>query len=98
MHRDRAGWELKQRTALHAQRKVQCKASVVAYQAWIKQNQGRINASMTDMIRGTNTELGVAGYEEALVGLSETLAKYTEEVTKDVAHHERNYREKVESR
>lgn len=98
LHRDRAGWELKQRSALHAQRKAQYKALVVAYQAWLKQNQGRINASMTDMIRGTNTEIGVAGYEEALVGLSETLAKYTEEVTKDVAHYERNYREKVESR
>jgi len=35
----------------------------------------------------------VAQYEDGLIGLSEELAKYTEDVTKNTAHYERAYQD-----
>jgi hypothetical protein len=96
--RDRAAWELQQRTALHAQRKAQYKELATAYAVWLQQNLGRINTSMADPLHNTNTELAVVGYEDGLIGLSETLAKYSEETTKDAARYEKAYQDKMSNR
>jgi hypothetical protein len=93
--RGRAAWELGQRTALHSWRKGQYKRLASEYDAWLKQNMGRINTSMADPLRNTNTEMAVLGYEDGLISLSETLAKYTEETTKDAARYERQYQDKM---
>jgi hypothetical protein len=96
--RERAAWELQQRTALHLQRKTQYKEVASAYSTWLKQNLSRINTSMADPLRNTNTELAAAGYEDGLIGLSETLAKYTANATRDAAMYENNYQEKLANR
>lgn len=93
--RDRAVLELKQRGALYTQRKAQYKELASAYDIWLKQNIGRINTSMANPLSNTNTELAVAGYEDVLITMSENLAKYSEEVTKEAARYERNYQEKL---
>jgi len=90
-HRDRAAWELQQRTALFSQRKAQYKEQIAAYRVWFKQNEARINACKPDLMRGPNPELEVAGFEEGLIGLAQTLAKYSESATKDAAHYEKAY-------
>jgi hypothetical protein len=93
--RERAAAELTQRAALYEQKKSQYKEVVSAYQEWLKQNQGRINPSMNDLLKGTNTELAVAGFEQGLIGLAEDLAKYSKHATQDAAGYEQNYQEKI---
>lgn len=99
-HRDRATWELAQRTALVADHKGKLKALASAYQNWLKINLDKINASTTagDMLRGANTEMDVAGFEMTFVGAAERLAKYAENVTGDVSHHEVEYRDALATR
>jgi len=96
--RERANWELQQRTAIHLQRKTQYKEVASAYAAWLHQNIGRINTSMADPLRNTNTELNAAGFEDGLIGLSETLAKYTANATRDAAMYENNYQDRLANR
>ncbi|MBS1850662.1 MAG: hypothetical protein JST79_07095 [Acidobacteria bacterium] len=93
--RERAAAELTQRAALYEQKKSQYKEVVSAYQEWLKQNQARINPSMNDLLKGTNTELAVAGFEQGLIGLAEDLAKYSKHATQDAAGYEQNYQEKI---
>jgi hypothetical protein len=93
--RERAARELTERVALYEQKKSQYKEVVSAYQVWLKQNQGRINTSMNDVLKGTNTELAVAGFEQGLIGLAENLAKYSKHATQDAAGYEQNYQEKI---
>ncbi len=92
-NRDRANWELHQRSALYNQRKTRYKELVSEYQSWLKQNLTRINTSMATPLKNTNTELEVAGYEDGLIALSENLARYSQETTKDAALYEKLYHE-----
>ncbi len=91
--RTRAAWELQQRTALHLQRKTQYKEVASSYFAWLKQNSSRINGSMADPLHNTNSEFAVASFEDGLISLSETLAKYTEKATRDAAIYEKIYQD-----
>lgn len=95
--RTRAAWELGQRNGLFAQRKARYKEVATAYDVWLKQNLGRINTSLADPLRGTNTELAVAGYEDGLIGLSEDLAKYSEDATKNAASYEKRYQQALDN-
>jgi len=84
--------ELQKRTALHAQRLARYKDVVNTYGVWLKDNVNRINASVTDPLH-TNTEIAVAQYEDGLIDLSEELARYTEDVTKNAAQYEKAYQD-----
>ncbi len=96
--RARAAWELQQRTALHLQRKAQYQEVASAYLVWLKQNSGRINTSMADPLHNTNSETAAASYEDGLISLSETLAKYTQNATRDAAIYEKLYQDHVAHR
>jgi hypothetical protein len=93
--RDRAAQELPERIKLYQQRKAQYQELVNNYQAWLKQNQGRINTTPIEAFHNVNTELSVAGYEDALIGLSENLAKYSMKIVGDTAGYEMGYRNKA---
>ena len=95
--RERATQELPERLKLYQQRKAQYQELVNNYQAWLKQNQGRINTTSIDAFHNVNTELSIAGYEDALIGLSENLAKYSKKIAGDTAGYEMAYREKASS-
>jgi hypothetical protein len=92
-HRDRAAWELQQRVALVADHRLKLKALASAYQEWLKRNLDAVNASTApeDVLRGTNTELDVAGFEGTFVAAAERLAKYCERAANDAAGHEVRY-------
>jgi hypothetical protein len=94
MDRDRAAAELAERTKLYKQRKLEYAGLIANYQTWLKQNLGRINTS-TNFMENKNTELAVAGYEEALIGISEDLAKYSKDATRDAAMYENIYKDKM---
>jgi hypothetical protein len=94
LDRERAAAELAERTRLYKQRKAEYAGLIANYQAWLKQNLGRINIS-TNLIENKNTELTVAGYEEALIGLSEELAKYSQDAARDAAMYENIYKDKM---
>jgi hypothetical protein len=96
--RERSAFELKQRATLYAQHEAQYKEMASAYDTWLKQNLVRINTSVEDPLSGHNTELAVIGYEDGLIRLAENLAKYTEETTRDAAHFENEYQEKISNR
>jgi hypothetical protein len=70
----------------------------LAYDAWLKQNLGRINTSMADPLSGNNTELSAVGYEDGLIGLAENLAKYTEQAARDAARFENAYQDRLANR
>ncbi len=93
--RDRAAQELPERIKLYQQRKAQYQELINGYQAWLKQNQGRINTTPIEAFHNVNTEVSVAGYEEGLIGLSETLAKYSKKIVDETARYEMDYRDKV---
>lgn len=93
-HRERANWELQQRSGLYNERKIRYKELATEYQSWLKQNLGRINTSMATPLSGTNTELEVAGYEDKLVALSEDLATYSKKATEDAALYEKLYQDR----
>ena len=93
--RDRAALELPDRIKLYQQRKAQYQELVNGYQAWLKQNQVRINTTPIEAFHNVNTEVSVAGYEEALIGLSENLAKYSKKIVSETADYEMQYREKA---
>jgi hypothetical protein len=90
LHRERANWELQQRTALFMDQKVGLKDLVSAYQNWFRKNQDKINASVApaDLLRGINTEIVVAEYEVSFIDAAYELAKYSESATKDAASFE----------
>ncbi len=92
--RTRAAWELQQRTALYAQRKAQYKEVAAAYEAWFKQNLGPINSQTAQLLDDATVEMAVH-CEEELIGLSESLAKYTERATTDAAQYEQAYQKKM---
>jgi hypothetical protein len=52
-----------------------------------------MNTSVADPLHNTNTEIAAAQYEDGLIGLSEELAKYTQDVTKNAAYYERAYQD-----
>ena len=82
---------------MYQQRKAQYQELVANYQTWLKQNQGRINTSPGDALHPVNSELAVAGYEDALIGLSENLAKYSQKTTSEAAGYEITLRDKTSS-
>lgn len=93
--RDRAALELPERIKLYQQRKAQYQELVNSYQAWLKQNQGRINTTPIEALHNVNTEVAVAGYEDALIGLSENLGKYSRKIVDETAGYEMSYRAKA---
>lgn len=93
--RDRATLELLQRSAIYNQRKTQYKELATEYQTWLKQNLARINTSLATPLSNTNTELDVASYEDGLIAMSENLAKYSLDTTKDAARYEKQYQDKL---
>jgi hypothetical protein len=93
--RDRAALELPERMKLYQQRKAEYEELVNSYQSWLKQNQGRINIAPIEAFHNVNTEVSVAGYEDALIGLSENLAKYSKKIVDDTARYEMDYRDKA---
>ena len=92
--RDRAAYELAERTKLYKQRKAQYEALIAEYRIWLKQNLGRINTSMDNVIHNNNSELTVAGYEDALITAAENLANYSKDAALDAARYERDYQDK----
>jgi len=93
--RDRAAQELPERIKLYQDRKAQYEQLVNGYQAWLKQNQSRINTTPIEAFHNVNTEVSVAGYEDALIGLSENLANYSKKIVDETARYEMGYREKA---
>ena len=93
--RDRAAQELPERLKLYQQRKAQYQELVNGYQAWLKQNLGRINTTPIEAFHNVNTEVSVAAYEESLIGLSENLAKYSKKIVDETAGYEMDYRDKA---
>jgi hypothetical protein len=89
--RTRATWELQQRAALYGQRKARYKEVAAAYTAWLKQSLGTLSSETAKVLDDATVEMAV-GLEEDLIGLSENLAKYTAEATRDAAQYERSYR------
>lgn len=89
-HRERAIWELQQRNALFADQRLKLKELASSYQNWLKNNQGKINASTApaDLLRGANTEIEVAQCEVSFVDAALDLAKYSEAATKDAANYQ----------
>ena len=89
-HRERAIWELQQRNALFADQRLKLKDLASSYQNFLKNNQGKINASTAppDLLRGANTEIEVAQYEVSFVDAALDLAKYSEAATKDAANYQ----------
>ena len=92
--RTRATWELQQRAALYGQRKAQYKEVAAAYTTWLKQNLGALSSQTAQMLDDATVEMAVS-CEEDLIGLSENLAKYTAEATRDAAQYERSYQAKM---
>jgi hypothetical protein len=92
-HRERAKWELQQRTVLFTDQKLKLNDLANSYQNWLKNNQDKINASTApgDLLRGTNTEVAVAEYEVSFIDAAYDLAKYSEAATKDAASYEELY-------
>lgn len=92
--RARAAWELQQRAPLYAQRKAQYKEVAAAYAAWVKQNLGPVTTQTAQLLDDATVELAVH-CEEELIGLTESLAKYTERTTTDAAQYEQAYQKKM---
>ena len=94
-NRDRAIAELAERAKLFADRQAQYNTFAANYQAWLKQNLGRINTSMGDGYTNNNSELTVAGYEDELINTTERLAKYSDQISSEVARYENDYQAKL---
>jgi hypothetical protein len=94
-HRERAIWELQQRNALFADHRLKLKDLASSYQNWLKNNQGKINASTApgELLRGANTEIEVAQYEVSFVDAACDLAKFSEAATKEAANYQEMYLE-----
>jgi hypothetical protein len=94
-HHARAIWELQQRNALLADQRLKLKDLASSYQNWLKNNQAKINGSTApaDLLRGENTEIEVASYEESFVDAAYDLAKYSEAGTKEAANYEEMFRQ-----
>ncbi len=99
-HRDRAAWELAQRTALVADNKRTLKVLASAYRGWLTLNLDKINATTTPggVLGGANTEIDVAGFEGTFVAQAERLAQYSQSATRDASAHEMRYREAMATR
>src|SRR2546426_6903461 len=92
--RTRATWELEQRAALYAQRKVRYKEGAATYTAWLKKNLGPVSSQTAQLLDDATVEMALQ-CEEQLIGLSEDLAKYTAEATRYAAQHEWLYQKKM---
>lgn len=92
--RTRATWELQQRAAIYRQRKAQYKEVAAAYTAWLKQNLGTLSSETAQVLDDATVEMAVS-VEEELIALSENLARYTAEATRNAAHYERSYQDRM---
>ena len=92
--RTRATWELQQRTALFAQRKAQFKQVATDYAGWVKKNLGLVTNETAQLLDDSKVEMAL-DCEEQMIGLSEDLAKYTAESTRQAAYYEWAYQKKM---
>ena len=89
--RDRATWELQQRTVLYAQRKAKYKEVATAYGTWLKQNMGTVNSNQTAQLLDDASMETAVRCEEELIKAAETLGKYSADITSLAAVYESSY-------
>jgi hypothetical protein len=90
--RARAAWELPRRSALYNQRKAKYKEVAAAYTAWHKRSFTAVSSETTHIMDDSTAEMALKA-EQDLIGLSEELARYSEEVTRDAASYEQSYQQ-----
>jgi hypothetical protein len=72
----------------------QYKEVAANYTAWLKKNLGPVSSQTAQVLDDATVEMAV-DCEEQLIGLSEDLAKYTAEATRDASQHEWAYQKKM---
>jgi hypothetical protein len=92
--RARSTWELQQRSALYAQRKAKYKEVAAAYTAWYKRSFTPVSSETTHILDDTTAEIALK-FEQSLIDLSEKLAQYSTEATRDAANYEQWYQKKM---
>jgi hypothetical protein len=90
--RARSAWELQQRSALYTQRKTKYKEVAAAYTAWHKRSFTPVSSETTHIMDDSTAEMALKA-EQGLIGLSEKLAQYSQEVTRDAANYEQSYQQ-----
>jgi hypothetical protein len=97
LHRNRALWELQQRTSLYTQRKADYKELAASYAAWMKQNVGPASGSAAKLMQEGTAEAALR-CEEELIGFAENLAKFSQAATLDAAQYELQYQKTMSER
>jgi hypothetical protein len=91
LDRNRAAWELQQRTPLYTRRRAAYKQLASEYSAWLKQNAPHATNTTTQVMEDSALETAVR-CEEELISMAERLAKYSEDSTTGAAQYEAQYR------
>jgi hypothetical protein len=87
--RQRASAELRQRTVLYGQRKTRYRELAASYSTWLRQHV----AATTRTAQNLDESIADVALrcEKELIQLGENLRQYNEDVTREVAAHERSY-------
>ncbi|MBI2680143.1 MAG: hypothetical protein HYX25_03935 [Candidatus Solibacter usitatus] len=91
--RTRAAFELQQRTAVFTQRRDRYKEVAAAYNTLLRR-LGGVSSQTAQLLDDASVQAAVS-CEERLIQASESLAKYSADVTSDAAHYERSYQSKM---
>jgi hypothetical protein len=94
LDRNRAALELRQRTALYAERKTKYKEVAASYAAWLKQYVGPINNATANLLNDATADTALR-CEDELINLADNLRKYNEETTRDAALYEQSYQKRL---